>query len=289
MENLIAAVASYVTWISSNSNALFVVAATAAFVAAETLLRSSDQPSWRGRIGNMFYVLTLLAVYVFLYPLIALVTNQAAALVGGPYLNLTTDAAGSVLPMIAGLLVYAAVFDFFYYWHHRLQHRSATLWLTHKLHHVDESLNVTTTFKHHWLDDVARVFTMYVPMGILFKFEPITIWWLNYVLTLHGMLVHMNIDLQWGRLTLLLTSPSYHRIHHSVRPEHIDRNFAFYFPVLDYAFGTYVKPIPGDRPQTGLSSGEKISGLFESHAYPFRAAVNAVRKWKSADSRKGNA
>jgi sterol desaturase/sphingolipid hydroxylase (fatty acid hydroxylase superfamily) len=36
----------------------------------------------------------------------------------------------------------------------------------------------------------------------------------------------------------LLTSPQYHRIHHSLKPAHFDKNFAAWFPLWDILFRT---------------------------------------------------
>ena len=45
------------------------------------------------------------------------------------------------------------VFDFFYYWLHRLQHEVPALWEQHKLHHMDETLSCLTNLRHHWLEE----------------------------------------------------------------------------------------------------------------------------------------
>lgn len=59
------------------------------------------------------------------------------------------------------------IFDFFYYWHHRLQHMLPALWAQHKLHHTEESLCCLTNLRHHWLEDGIRAFTITIPMAML--------------------------------------------------------------------------------------------------------------------------
>ena len=39
------------------------------------------------------------------------------------------------------------VYDFFYYWFHRLQHGSPFLWAQHKLHHSEVALNATVVHR----------------------------------------------------------------------------------------------------------------------------------------------
>ena len=48
--------------------------------------------------------------------------------------------------------------------------------------------------------------------------------------------------LSYGWANRLLVSPQVHRIHHSIRPEHRDKNFVIAFPVWDIIFGTYHHP-----------------------------------------------
>ncbi len=63
-------------------------------------------------------------------------------------------------------LVFLFIHDFFYYWFHRAQHRFPFAWPLHKLHHADESVNVTTSLRHHWLEEPFRVWLILVPIGL---------------------------------------------------------------------------------------------------------------------------
>src|SRR5712692_7680479 len=65
--------------------------------------------------------------------------------------------------------------DFFYYWFHRLQHASRWLWAQRALHHRDECMNVTTTWRHHWLEMPMETVAVIVPAAILFKSPIVTI------------------------------------------------------------------------------------------------------------------
>ena len=174
--------------------------------------------------------------------------------------------AGQVAQGIAFLFIY----DFFYYWFHRSQHVLPFLWAQHKIHHSELSLNVTTGNRHHWLEEPLRVFTVLLPIGLLFNQKPITIVWLWIGLTLWGYFIHMNLRLHLGPLTPVLGGPQLHRIHHSRLPEHQDRNFAAFFPMWDLLFGTYFKPKADEYPPTGLHSGEELNGLWRASYAPFQ-------------------
>ena len=180
----------------------------------------------------------------------------------------------------AGLrgFAYLLIFDFAYYWFHRAQHRFAWLWSQHKLHHSDESLNVTTSFRHHWLEEPLRVLFMVLPMAILFNLTPAFSAGLAFVLSFWGFYIHTNLNLHFGPVNRVLCSPQLDRLHHSTRPEHKDRNFAAIFPIYDVLFGTYVSPRRGDVPATGLASGERVTNVWQANALPFADWLQSLRR-----------
>lgn len=167
-------------------------------------------------------------------------------------------------------LVYLAIFDFAYYWFHRLQHTWPLLWSQHKLHHSDTSLNVTTALRHHWLEEPLRVFFMVLPMAILFDLTPAYSAGLAFVLSFWGFYIHINLDMHFGVVNRMLCTPQLHRLHHSMRVEHHDCNFAAIFPIYDVLFGTYVSPTRGDVPETGLHGGEKVTTIRQANLLPFQ-------------------
>ena len=169
-------------------------------------------------------------------------------------------------------LVFLFIHDFFYYWFHRAQHRFPFAWPLHKLHHADESVNVTTSLRHHWLEEPFRVWLILVPIGLIFDQKPVTISWIATVLGLFGFFVHMNVRLPLGSGTWIFAGPQWHRLHHSIEPQHTDRNFAAFFPIFDIAFGTYCKPGNDEYPATGLHSRENLNS-------PWRAVVSPFTDW----------
>jgi len=175
-------------------------------------------------------------------------------------------------------LAYLLIFDFAYYWFHRAQHVFGWLWPQHKLHHSDQSLNVTTSLRHHWLEEPLRVFSMTLPMAILFDLTPTFSAGLAFGLSFWGFFIHTNLNLHFGPFNRILCTPQVHRIHHSVRPEHQDSNFAAIFPIYDILFGTYAAPRRGDVPETGLSSGERVTGIWQANMLPFADWMQQLRK-----------
>jgi sterol desaturase/sphingolipid hydroxylase (fatty acid hydroxylase superfamily) len=146
---------------------------------------------------------------------LASVANDVAAFAGGPWIDLTLPSGWGIWGQVPAILIITFVHDGFYYWHHRLQHRSLSAWATHRLHHLDEDMGVTTGYKHHWTDDALRTVTMFLPIGLLFKFEPVTLWWLSFLFSFHQLFLHANINLSFGKLDYVIMSPALHRVHHS--------------------------------------------------------------------------
>jgi sterol desaturase/sphingolipid hydroxylase (fatty acid hydroxylase superfamily) len=141
------------------------------------------------------------------------VVVSAAQAAHGPWLALDLP---SILPdsgwlRIALLSLFGFlplfVFDFFYYWYHRLQHANAWLWEQHKLHHTDEAVNVTTSLRHHWTEEGLRAIFIAVPMGILFKITPVEAGIVTMFTSQWGYLTHANVRLSLGPLSVLLAGP----------------------------------------------------------------------------------
>lgn len=64
------------------------------------------------------------------------------------------------------------------------------------------------------------------------------------------LVAHAESKLHWDRGSWILTSPSYHRQHHSILSEHHDSNFVDSFRSGIYCAGTYRRPV--GFPPTGL-------------------------------------
>jgi sterol desaturase/sphingolipid hydroxylase (fatty acid hydroxylase superfamily) len=63
----------------------------------------------------------------------------------------------------------------------------------------------------------------------------------------------------FGPLRSVVSSPVFHRWHHTMRAEGLDKNFAGLFPIVDRAFGIEGNRVP--------------AGLFAQLRYPFRRAA----------------
>lgn len=183
----------------------------------------------------------------------------------------------SALGQLGTVLAFFFIVDFLYYWLHRSQHAFGWLWAQHRIHHSEYALNATTSNRHHWTEEPLRVFAIWLPFGLVFQ-QPAMGGWLWSVFLLWGYFIHMNIRMPLGPLTPVISGPQLHRIHHSTQPEHLDRNFAAFFPVFDVLFGTYYAPRRGEYPATGLVDGEDLNGLVRASLAPFPGLRKLVRR-----------
>ena len=247
------------------------------FVLAE-MIRSAKRYDHRAWLFNWSYwpiaALTNALFFVMIGATQALILPLAEA----HGLALHLDMAHPELALFAWLFCY----DFFYYWMHRLQH-SRWLWPAHALHHADPSLNATTTFRDHWIDDFIRLALVYVPLSfIAFDGARLTDLALFYVVAYYPIFLHSNLPIGLGRLNWLIATPQTHRVHHSLDPAHKDRNFATFFPIIDVVFGTYCNPLPGEFPETGIPElQDKPMNLVTFNLYPFRVWAGAFRTWRA--------
>ncbi len=190
-----------------------------------------------------------------------LVVNRA----GGGLIVLPSHGWG----LLFGAAVYLVAMDLGEFAFHRAQHRLPWLWTWHSLHHSDPRFDVTTAVRHFWLDPVLKSLTVWLAVGLLFKGSP-TISLIYGLLTLYNFVIHSNTRLDFGRWSWALNAPGYHRLHHSASPEHFDVNFAALLPIFDVLTGSYRPARPGERPATGLDTGDRPHTLAEVLAWPLR-------------------
>ena len=105
-------------------------------------------------------------------------------------------------------------------------------------------------------------------------FAPIAVAGIVPVLTFMAILVHANLDWDWGPLRGVVASPRFHRWQHTSDKEARDKNFAGLLPVWDIVFGTYYMP-KNQRPREFGTSTAVPAGLVGQLVFPFRSAMSA--------------
>jgi sterol desaturase/sphingolipid hydroxylase (fatty acid hydroxylase superfamily) len=224
---------------------------------------------------NAVYGLVTVFVAAIIAPVLSACTAYAIQYVGLGFIDLRALGFSDIAGSIVAVLVAALIFDFFFYWLHRLHHGNKFLWQQHLLHHCDEHMNVTSAARLHIFENFMTPVFVTIPMAILFKMPPVTIGILSLIPFAWIYFVHANVRLGFGPLWWLITSPQYHRIHHSLEKAHIDKNFVDWFPVWDILFGTAYRPRSGECPATGVA-GVEVKTLKEAYLLPVKGWIKLL-------------
>lgn len=208
-----------------------------------------------------------MAIHALLVPALSIFTVAAVNAAGGGWITLPSSGFG----LLAGLAAYTFTVDGLEYLFHRAQHRFPLLWSMHSLHHSDVALSAASTGRHYWADQGIKMLSIYLLLGVVFRANA-EILSLYGLVSLYNVFSHMNLRVGLGRMSFLVNSPQYHRIHHSALPQHRDHNFAALFPIFDVVFGTYLRPRDGEYPPTGLGDNEPPPKLVNAMIWPPRLA-----------------
>lgn len=173
----------------------------------------------------------------------------------------------SRLPLWAQAVAMLVIADFIGYWMHRLFHRGR-LWSFHAVHHSSVDLDWLSSVRVHPVNDALMKIAAALPLVAL-GFKPDALAVITPILTIMAILVHANVDWDFGPLRRLIVSPRFHRWHHTDESEAIDKNFAGLLPVWDMMFGTYYMPA-GKVPSRFGTTTPVPSGLIGQLAFPLR-------------------
>lgn len=189
-------------------------------------------------------------------------------------------------PLLAQIVVGYLAGDFMVYVTHVMMHKVRPLWHFHAVHHSQKNINPLTTHRTHFIEDFIQDGIQFLPLAILGVGYPTWVairafnwFWAHFI--------HSNIRWNFGPLAGFFVSPQYHRLHHSVDPEHYDRNFGTRFVIWDRLFGTWC-PDRDIYPETGIPDSDfpsessahpaaLLRQIGRQYLYPFRKLVEDVR------------
>lgn len=180
------------------------------------------------------------------------------------------------LPPLIEIIIALILLDLAIYGQHVVAHLLPVLWRFHKVHHSDIEFDVTTATRFH---PVEIIISMLWKICLVFILGPAVLAVIMFEIILNGcaMFNHSNIKLPLALdrfLRLFLVTPDMHRIHHSIFPAELNRNYGFSISLWDRLFKTY-----RDQPEMGHADmkiglenhqDDKPTGLLWSLRFPFR-------------------
>lgn len=160
---------------------------------------------------------------------------------------------------------------------HKASHSFDCLWMFHKVHHNDPYLNVTTSFRIHFLELVITNFLKAV-LIILLGIEEAIVFISEAVMTLFIMFHHTNISFKGEKLLgYVIIVPSLHRTHHSTQRCEHDRNYGAVLSLWDRLFGTLSELKPAEVGIKGNSPQDLVNLIkfgFTLHTPPAAQPIN---------------
>ena len=161
--------------------------------------------------------------------------------------------------LVLDLVRYAAHFAF---------HAIGPLWRVHAIHHSDVDFDITTGLRHHPLEVLLMAGAEFAAIGLL-AIPPSAVFVLSCIVIVHALFSHANLSLAPAVeriLRLVIVTPQFHEVHHSVELKEQKSNLGNVFPCWDRLFGTAIE-------ESRLGSSLRF-GLDESQRSPH---LNIVR------------
>jgi sterol desaturase/sphingolipid hydroxylase (fatty acid hydroxylase superfamily) len=159
-------------------------------------------------------------------------------------------ASGLHLPMVVQVIVGVLILDFSAgYLAHRALHFVPVLWRFHQVHHSDDFVDVTTTYRTHPVETVWRFLFVFVPVWLI-GIPALAVVIHRLVSASNGILEHGNIRL-WRpldrMLSLVWVTPNIHKIHHSRQRAETNSNYGNVLTLYDRLLGTFT---PSERAES---------------------------------------
>tara|TARA_X000001036_G_scaffold278378_1_gene258590 strand:- start:1227 stop:2438 length:1212 start_codon:yes stop_codon:yes gene_type:complete len=129
------------------------------------------------------------------------------------------------------------IYDFFYYWFHRISHERQIFWASHVAHHQSEDYNLSTALRQTGTGAfVSWIF--YIPMFLIGipSYVFISVASLNLI---YQFWVHSEHIPKLGWFENYFVTASNHRVHHAQNEQYIDKNYGGVFIIWDRIFGTH--------------------------------------------------
>jgi sterol desaturase/sphingolipid hydroxylase (fatty acid hydroxylase superfamily) len=229
------------------------------------------------RVDLIYWFFTPTITAAFTFAITVIVAIVIIALSGGS-LNRENLISGrppiTDLPIAVQYLTALLAADFIGYAAHRLFHRGR-LWPFHAVHHSSEELDWLSSVRLHPVNQALGQAMIIAPLALA-GFNLKILGTTSGVFTFWAIFVHSNVRWTFGPLRHVVTTPAFHRWHHTSQSEGLDKNFGGLFLFWDRLFGTLYLP-EGKPPQRfGVSDNAVPRSFLGQLAWPFRKTARPV-------------
>jgi alkylglycerol monooxygenase len=173
------------------------------------------------------------------------------------------------------------LYDFCYYWLHRMGHERNILWAAHSVHHQSEEYNLSTALRQTSTGFLLG-WIFYLPMAVLGV--PLLVFVSVAALNLlYQFWVHTRHIPKLGWFEWFFVTPSNHRAHHAQNALYMDRNYGGVFIFWDRLFGSFQEEDDNEPVifgvTTPLASWNPLWANLQFYAQLWEDARRAERKW----------
>lgn len=173
------------------------------------------------------------------------------------------------------------LYDFCYYWNHRLGHERNVLWAAHSVHHQSEDYNLSTALRQT-SSGFLFGWIFYLPLAVLGV--PLLVFLTVAALNLlYQFWVHTRHVPKLGWYEWAFVTPSNHRAHHAQNAIYMDRNYGGVFILWDRLFGTFQEELDEEPVifgvTTPLASWNPLWANLQFYVQLWRDATRAASWW----------
>lgn len=173
------------------------------------------------------------------------------------------------------------LYDFCYYWLHRMGHERNILWAAHSVHHQSEDYNLSTALRQTSTGFLLS-WIFYLPMAVLGV--PLLVFISVAALNLlYQFWVHTKHIPKLGWFEWFFVTPSNHRAHHAQNALYMDRNYGGVFIIWDRLFGSFQEEDDNEPVifgvTTPLASWNPLWANVQFYAQLWDDAKRAQSKW----------
>tara|TARA_B110000008_G_scaffold262930_1_gene285814 strand:+ start:452 stop:1249 length:798 start_codon:yes stop_codon:yes gene_type:complete len=175
------------------------------------------------------------------------------------------------------------LYDFLYYWFHRLSHSLRILWNVHSVHHQAKRLVPSLGLRSSAFDFSVYWMLLAPLLWLGFSSEALV-----FTLAVHGgyqLFIHNDTGFRGGILGGFLNMPSHHKVHHAIDSEYLDKNFGSILIVWDRLFGTYIdgasERIKNNPPKIGVLGAYSIVNPLMSNFLPWIESIKPMTNDKA--------
>jgi len=129
--------------------------------------------------------------------------------------------------------------DFMFYMFHWIAHKSRFFWALHVAHHNSKEYNFTVSIRGLFLLQVFK-FPLWAVMPLM-GFNPIDVFFTDSIVYFYQFWVHTKLISRLGVLEKFMQTPVNHSVHHSNKPNFLNKNLGGIFIFWDRIFGTYLQ------------------------------------------------